>query len=171
MRNRSELLKWSIICILTVLTTVVSNMPQFLSIFGVKPILTIPLTVAVFTHETPVKNALYAVFSGFVWDALSLRGNFGGTALFLFFVGVCISYLYIFFIRNSTINYFLTLIGTVILFCFGGFLFGYVMWGHPGILEYFLRYTVPTAIYTVLVGVLFYPLIVNINRLFKEMKL
>ncbi len=168
MKNKKELIRWSVICSITVFTIIIGNLPQFLSIFGVKPIIQLPLVVAVFTLETPVKNALYAVFSGFVWDSLSISKNFSTAAIFLFFVGVAIAYLYIFFIRNSPVNYFLTLIGVVSLFCFGGFLFEFILWGHQGLMTYFLRYTLPTAIYTVLMGALFYPLVININQLFKE---
>ncbi len=168
MNNKKELLRWTVICTVTVFTIIIGNLPQFLSIFDVKPIIQLPLIVAVFTFETPVKNAFFAVFSGFVWDSLSLSSTFSTAAIFLFFVGVAISYLYIFFIRNSAVNYFLTLIGVVSLFCFGGFLFELLLWGHQGLFPYFLRYTLPTAIYTVAIGALFYPLIVNINRLFKE---
>ncbi|MGN0448483.1 MAG: rod shape-determining protein MreD [Acutalibacteraceae bacterium] len=152
-------LRYAIYVILAVLTAAIQHTPRFrVEIFGLAPMLLVPLTVAVAMQERSTVGLFFGALTGVLWDFAS-SGADGMYTLLLSTIGFFIGVLVSFIIRNNIIS-------AVILNLCACFAVSIAYWGvfifrkgYEGMYELLFGYYLPCAFVTSLFIFLYYYLI------------
>lgn len=143
-RALALLLRHGCYLLLILCAYVLQTTPGFLTFFGVKPVLLVPLALCIAVQEGAFTGALYGALAGLFWDIGSGRvAGFFGILLMAacFFCAVLVAL----YLRDTLLNLSL-LTGLVMLLLLSlDFLFSYYLQGHEGLARLYLLRVLPVA--------------------------
>lgn len=149
-KNGRAALKWGSYILLLLLLCGLQSAPGLFSIWGVKPVLMLPLVVSVALFEREAAAAAFGLSAGLFWD-LSAGRLFGFYGMVLMVCCVAVTLLSMYCIRVNVVN-FLLLCFTVSLLCgLWNYLFYDLLWGYEGVLLYAWKMLAQT-VYTTALG-------------------
>lgn len=148
-------IKWTIYYFLLILFYSLQTTPNLFEIFGIKPVLVLPLVVCVCMYEGVMTSTIYAMVAGLLWD-ISSDKLFGFNAIILLSCGMLISLVCIYYLRTKLINSAGFVLLTALIQGFLDFTFYYAIWDYTGSSIILFQRILPTIIYTVIVSPIFY---------------
>lgn len=128
-KNAKSISKWVLYSLLLLLLHALQATPSLLSIGGIKPVLIIPMAIAVALFENEAGSGAFGLAAGLLWDFSSGR-LFGFYGMALMICCVCVSLLSMYFLKVNLSNAILLSAGTGFLLCLWDFIFYYLIWGY-----------------------------------------
>lgn len=133
------------------------------SLFGTKAMLLVPLVVAIAVHERSVNGLIFGTVAGILWDFATVRGD-GFFSVALCAVGFVCGCLITYIMRNS-------LATNMLLSGVSIFAVNTVYWlvfifrkGYEGAWDVLFGYYLPSVLYTLIFGVVYYYLVGFIHK-------
>lgn len=157
--------KWAIYFLLLLLIYTLQTTPNLFMIFGIKPILILPLVVCVGMYEGILSSGVFAIFAGLLWD-ISSDKLFGFNAVILLCCSVFISLLCVYYLRTKLINAVLFCLIVALLQGLLDFVFYYALWNYQSVHLILLNRILPSIFYTVLLSPLFYYIVRSVSLKF-----
>lgn len=129
--------------------------PSFLSINDVKPVLLLPLAIAIPMFEAEWAGGFAALACGLLWD-MAGESPFGSYGFLCLVAGVATGLLLKFLIRNEWFNFlFLVFVASTAVFSIE-FLFTYAIQGYEEYSQVFFQKHLPMILYTTAVSPILY---------------
>lgn len=155
------------ICYFTIVIMVflAQSTPQFLEVFGIKPLLLLPVVVSIAMFEGEFIGGIYGVIAGLLLD-YSATTYFGFNAI-IFMVGCVLVGILIIHLMQR--NYFNSIIFCSSILLIRGVLelfFRHIIWANTGVITLLLGNIIPTILYSVCFAPLFFILFQKISRYF-----
>ncbi len=147
--------KMSIYGIALLILYVLQTTPGFLTFWGAKPLLVLPLVISISMMEGELVGGLFGLAAGILCDTSGIT-IFGINSLIYMVACVGIGLLVIYYMQPSRLN---SLIFTGLVLVFRQlfeFFFYYVMWGYEDISIILLRHMIPMILLTLLTTPLMY---------------
>lgn len=161
-------LEWTAYGLLILLAFILQTTPHLIPpIFGAKPLLMIPMTIAVAMFTGPVGGAAAGIACGLLWDLYSTR-LLGFNALILLAVGCAAGLLIQLLIRNNLLSALLLILPSLLLQGLLDWAFNYVLLAKEGALFWLLRGILPNLLYTLAVSPLIYGAVLLAAKLLKR---
>ncbi len=159
------ILKWSLYFLILLIVYSWQTTPRLFQILGIKPILIVPLIVAISMYEKVIESASIGMVAGFLWD-ISSDKLFGFNAIILFLISITISLICIYYLQTKLFNF--VLFCTLALFIQGGldYFFYYRIWQYENSQLVFTYSILPTIIYTIIISPIFFLLVRDITNFF-----
>lgn len=142
-------LKWITYYLLLVILYSLQTTPRLFELYGIKPVLVVPLVVCVCMFEPIMPSMVFSVFAGLLWD-ISSDKLFGFNAIIFIVCGVLISLLCIFYLHTKLMNSLLFCTVTMIVQGLLSYTFYFAVWGHENAYIVLLSSILPTIVYTAL---------------------
>ncbi len=143
LRIRKILIYSSMLLFLYVLQT----MPGFLTFWGVKPLLVLPLVIAIAMMEGEFVGGLFGLAAGLLCDTSAIT-IFGINSLFYMSACVLIGLLVIYYMQPSRLNCFIFTAAVLLIRQLFEFFFYYVMWDYDNISIILIRHMLPMIVFT-----------------------
>lgn len=141
--------------------------PNLFEFFERKPVLIVPLVVAISMHEKVIESAILGMFAGFLWD-ISSDKLFGFNAIIIITLATTFSLICIYYLQTKLFNF----IGftAIAMLVQGGldYFFYYKIWNYENSNLIFTNHILPTAIYTVVISPIFFYFIRKLSHFFKR---
>ena len=128
-------------------------------IFGGRPLILVPVFIAVAIFEKEYVSMFFGIVIGFFLD-ISIGNFIGVQAIFLFILGYIIGVLFTYFINLNFLTFFLTSLVIIPFVLIYRFLFFYIIPRFDNIEYAFIYHLLPCIVYTIIVS----PIIYYINR-------
>lgn len=164
---REKYVRWTAYGLLILVTFLLQSAPHALEIAGIKPLLLLPLTVAIGLFTGPIGGGAAGAVSGFLWDIYAdcLPGFHG---LLLLCIGCASGLLVVLLMRNNLLTATLLCAGALVLEILydWGLTYCLLRQDHPFLLLW--NVYLPTALYTVLVSPILYLLTLWITRFLQK---
>ncbi len=171
MRLKNEkllpIIKWTLYSLLLLLFYTLQTTPHLFELFGLKPVLILPLVVCISMYEGVMSSAIFGMMAGFLWD-ISSDKLFGFNAFILLSCSVLISLACIYYLRTKLINSIAFCLIAALLQGFFDFVFYYAIWNYEGVSTILLNNILPTIVYTVVLTPIFYYTVRIIGMRFNE---
>lgn len=166
--NRVLAVQYTVYSLLLLLLYVLQTTPSTLTMRGTGPNLVVPAAIAIAMFEGEFVGGIFGMAAGLLCDLSGpLLFGFNG-----FFVGIfCIlAGLLIIYLLRCNLPCCLLFV-MVALLARGSieFLFAYGMWGHDGVGQIYMRYTLPTVVYSLVFTPLLFWLIRRLHNAFTAM--
>lgn len=170
MNNRPKIYaaKYTIYALIMLALCVLQSTPGFLSVFGVKPNLVIPVAVAVAVCEGEFVGGLFGALAGVLCD-YGAPSLFGFNGIILLVCCVAAGLLTIYLLRPTVVNFLILLAGTLLSRGLLDYLLNYHMWGYEGVVLVLTRTILPGAAYTLLLSPLAWLAVARLHGRFEEM--
>lgn len=166
-RSRSQLLKWGCYVLALFVCAALQTTPGLFQLGEAKPLLVLPLCLAVAVFEGEFAGALLGTVGGLLWDCTAGR-TVGMLALELLLLCFAVSAVMQLYFKNSAANFALIASAAALLVLTLDWLFFYYMPGYSGAASRWLWFVLPTA--TLSVPVCF-PLFGVVRRIHEEFKI
>jgi len=166
-RRKKAVLKWTLYSLLFFVAFIFQTTVDLFRIFGVKPILILPIILFIAMMEGEWAGALVGVIGGLFWDVAADK-LIGFNAIILLLLTVSAALLSMYLIRVNFWNSILVVLASALIQGLIDFLFSYLIWGHEFTYVILLRMILPTVAYTVLVSAPIFFLMRKIHRSFTE---
>lgn len=154
--------KMSLYALLLLLLYVLQTTPGFLTFWGCKPLLILPLVVSIAMMEGELVGGLFGLAAGVLCDTSGIT-IFGINSLLYMLACIVIGLLVIYYMQPSRLNS-LIFSGTVlVLRQLFEYFFYYVMWGYEDSSIILLRHMLPVVLLTLLVTPLLYRIVQKIH--------
>ncbi|MEG1835686.1 MAG: rod shape-determining protein MreD [Oscillospiraceae bacterium] len=151
-----------IFIILFLIGNILQNTQGFFpEIFGIRAYFLISLTVCVGMFEREIAGAVFGLFAGALWDGVSGMGD-GYNALFLMIIGALCGLLINLLMRNNLVTALLLNFMAHIIYITCYIIFFIIAEGVTDVTYLFLRYYLPSCIYSIIFTPIFYLLIRSI---------
>lgn len=158
-------IKWSIYSLTLIIIYALQTTPRLFQIFGIKPILILPLIVCISMYEGIMPSAIFSMIAGLLWD-ISSDKLFGFNAVILLSCSVLITLICIFYLHTKLLNSMAFCLVTALLQGLLDFLFYYAIWKYDNVSIILVKDILPTILYTVILTPLFYWGVKYINSKF-----
>ena len=165
-RSRSQLLKWGCYVLALFVCAALQTTPGLFQLGEAKPLLVLPLCLAVAVFEGEFAGALFGTVGGLLWDYAAGR-TVGMLALELLLLCFALSVLVQVYLQGSTWNFALISTGTALVVLSLDWLFFYYMPGYSGAVERYLWFVLPTAALTIPVCLVLFGAVRRIHAEFK----
>ena len=153
-RNK-RIIKWVALSLLMLFSFTLQSTPSFLEINDVKPILLLPLAIAIPMFEAEWAGGFAALACGLLWD-MAGESPFGSYGFLCLVAGVTTGLLLRFLLRNEWFNFvFLVFIASVVTFS-AEFLFTYAIQGYEQFGQVYLQKHLPMIAYTTVISPILY---------------
>lgn len=156
-KNKKTALKWSIYILLLLLFCGFQSAPGLFAVWGIKPVLVLPIAVAVALFEREALTGAFGLTAGFLWD-LSAGKLFGFYGMMLMLLCVAVTLLSMYCIRVNLANFILCCLTVSLLCGIWNFLFYDLLWGYEGVWLFAWKMLLQT-VYTTALGVPVYLLV------------
>lgn len=166
-RSRSQLLKWGCYVLALFVCAALQTTPGLFQLGEAKPLLVLPLCLAVAVFEGEFAGALLGTVGGLLWDCTAGR-TVGMLALELLLLCFAVSAVMQLYFKNSTANFALIASAAALLVLTLDWLFFYYMPGYSGAASRWLWFVLPTAALSVPVC---FPLFGVVRRIHEEFKI
>lgn len=165
--NRKNLYKKYGLYALVIIISAVCNLSGFIpDVFSAEAMIMVPLCVAIALHEKSIPGMAFGVLCGALWDISSAQAD-GYYTVMLATAGFIAGSLSAFLMRNNVFScILLTFTSTAVCNIVHWVLF-YLRKGYDGAFSILFRYYLPSAVYTLVFGAIFYYVI---NYIYKETK-
>lgn len=166
-RSRSQLLKWGCYVLALFVCAALQTTPGLFQLGEAKPLLVLPLCLAVAVFEGEFAGALLGTVGGLLWDCTAGR-TVGMLALELLLLCFAVSAVVQLYFKNSAANFALIASAAALLVLTLDWLFFYYMPGYSGAASRWLWFVLPTAVLSVPVC---FPLFGVVRRIHEEFKI
>ena len=166
-RSRSQLLKWGCYVLALFVCAALQTTPGLFQLGEAKPLLVLPLCLAVAVFEGEFAGALLGTVGGLLWDCTAGR-TVGMLALELLLLCFAVSAVMQLYFKNSAANFALIASVAALLVLTLDWLFFYYMPGYSGAASRWLWFVLPTAALSVPVC---FPLFGVVRRIHEEFKI
>lgn len=166
-RSRSQLLKWGCYVLALFVCAALQTTPGLFQLGEAKPLLVLPLCLAVAVFEGEFAGALLGTVGGLLWDCTAGR-TVGMLALELLLLCFAVSAVMQLYFKNSAANFALIASAAALLVLTLDWLFFYYMPGYSGAASRWLWFVLPTAALSVPVC---FPLFGVVRRVHEEFKI
>ena len=166
-RSRSQLLKWGCYVLALFVCAALQTTPGLFQLGQAKPLLVLPLCLAVAVFEGEFAGALLGTVGGLLWDYTAGR-TVGMLALELLLLCFAVSAVMQLYFKNSAANFALIAFAAALLVLTLDWLFFYYMPGYSGAASRWLWFVLPTAALSVPVC---FPLFGVVRRIHEEFKI
>lgn len=166
-RSRSQLLKWGCYVLALFVCAALQTTPGLFQLGEAKPLLVLPLCLAVAVFEGEFAGALLGTVGGLLWDCTAGR-TVGMLALELLLLCFAVSAVMQLYFKNSAANFALIASAAALLVLTLDWLFFYYMPGYSGAAGRWLWFVLPTAALSVPVC---FPLFGVVRRIHEEFKI
>lgn len=166
-RSRSQLLKWGCYVLALFVCAALQTTPGLFQLGEAKPLLVLPLCLAVAVFEGEFAGALLGTVGGLLWDCTAGR-TVGMLALELLLLCFAVSAVMQLYFKNSAANFALIASASALLVLTLDWLFFYYMPGYSGAASRWLWFVLPTAALSVPVC---FPLFGVVRRIHEEFKI
>lgn len=166
-RSRSQLLKWGCYVLALFVCAALQTTPGLFQLGEAKPLLVLPLCLAVAVFEGEFAGALLGTVGGLLWDCTAGR-TVGMLALELLLLCFAVSAVMQLYFKNSAANFVLIASAAALLVLTLDWLFFYYMPGYSGAASRWLWFVLPTAALSVPVC---FPLFGVVRRIHEEFKI
>ncbi len=143
LRIRKVLIYSSILLLLYVLQT----MPGFLTFWGVKPLLVLPLVVAIAMMEGELVGGLFGLAAGILCDTSAIT-IFGINSMLYMAACLMVGLLVIYYMQPSRLNCFIFTAAILLVRQLFELFFYYVMWDYDNISIILIRHMLPMILLT-----------------------
>ena len=165
-RSRSQLLKWGCYVLALFVCAALQTTPGLFQLGEAKPLLVLPLCLAVAVFEGEFAGALLGTVGGLLWDYAAGR-TVGMLALELLLLCFLLSAVMQLYFKTSAANVVLLETAAVLLVLSLDWLFFYYMPGYSGAVERYLWFVLPTAALTIPVCLVLFGAVRRIHAEFK----
>ncbi len=160
-------IKYVLLCLVVFVLYILQGTPGFLSVFGVKPVFIIPFCINLSMLEDEGYALVVYVVAGLLFELSA--GRIVGLYTIPLIIACMVCMIMVKFIfkpnyRNSMVMSFISTFAILAM----DFFFSYVLAGHKGIFIIFLKTVLLCSVYSTLFSVLYYKLIVAVQRRFKK---
>lgn len=164
---REKYVRWTAYGLLLLVAFLFQSAPHSLEIAGIKPLLLLPLVVAIGLFTGPIGGGAAGAAAGFLWDIYADRLP-GFHGLFLLCIGCVSGLLVVLLMRNNLLTAMLLCAGTLVLQVLydWGLTYCILVRDHP--MQLLCDVYLPTALYTLLVSPLLYLLTLWITRFLQK---
>lgn len=166
-RSRSQLLKWGCYVLALFVCAALQTTPGLFQLGEAKPLLVLPLCLAVAVFEGEFAGALLGTVGGLLWDCTAGR-TVGMLALELLLLCFAVSAVMQLYFKNSAANFALIASAAALLVLTLDWLFFYYMPGYSGAASRWLWFVLPTVALSVPVC---FPLFGAVRRIHEEFKI
>ena len=166
-RSRSQLLKWGCYVLALFVCAALQTTPGLFQLGEAKPLLVLPLCLAVAVFEGEFAGALLGTVGGLLWDCTAGR-TVGMLALELLLLCFAVSAVMQLYFKNSAANFALIASAAALLVLTLDWLFFYYMPGYSGAASRWLWFVLLTAALSVPVC---FPLFGVVRRIHEEFKI
>lgn len=156
-------IKWGIYYLLLLLMVAVQTTPKLFSIFGVKPVLIVPLMICVCMFEEITPSFIFSLMTGFLWDMTSDK-LLGFNAIILVCCGTLISLLCVYYLHTKLVNAYIFAVVTMVIQGLLDFFFHFAIWQIEGSSQILVKSILPTALYSIALTVIFFFCVRSISR-------
>ena len=165
-RSRSQLLKWGCYVLALFVCAALQTTPGLFQLGQAKPLLVLPLCLAVAVFEGEFAGALLGTVGGLLWDYAAGR-TVGMLALELLLLCFGVSVLVQLYLQVNFGNFAAVSTVTALLVLSLDWLFFYYMPGYSGAVERYLWFVLPTAALTIPVCLVLFGAVRRIHAEFK----
>jgi len=165
--TRLRVQKMSIYALFLLLLYVLQTTPGFLTFWGAKPLLVLPLVVSIAMLEGELVGGLFGLAAGILCDTSAIT-IFGINSLIYMSACVGIGLLVIYYMQPSRMN---SLIFTAIVLIFRQlfeYFFYYVMWDYEDISIILLRHMLPVVLLTLLTTPLMFWIVQKVHGFYRR---
>ena len=166
-RSRSQILKWCCYVLGLFVCAALQTTPGLFQLGQAKPLLLLPLCLAVSVCEGEFAGALFGMVCGLLWDYTAGR-TVGMLALEMLLLCFAVSAVIQLYFKNSAANFALIASAAALLVLTLDWLFFYYMPGYSGAASRWLWFVLPTAALSVPVC---FPLFGVVRRIHEEFKI
>ena len=166
-RSRSQILKWCCYVLGLFVCAALQTTPGLFQLGQAKPLLLLPLCLAVSVCEGEFAGALFGMVCGLLWDYTAGR-TVGMLALELLLLCFALSVLVQVYLQGSTWNFALIGTGTALVVLSLDWLFFYYMPGYSWALSRWLTFVLPSAVMTLVPSLVLFSLV---RRIYNEFKI
>ncbi|HJD22950.1 MAG TPA: rod shape-determining protein MreD [Firmicutes bacterium] len=161
-------LKWTAYGLILLLALLLQSAPRlFPEIAGGRPVLLIPLAVAIAMCEGPVGGAAAGVAAGLLWDLFSDR-LLGFNALILMALCCAAGLLIQLLMRNNLLSFLMLIAGTLAIQGILDLFFNHILVSQAEPAYVLLHLLLPNAVYTLVLSPLLYGAVYGISRLLRR---
>lgn len=158
-RSNWIVIKWIVYILILLFMLIIQTAAGFLGIFGVRMNLIIPFVVSVSMLENEKSAAAIGAIAGAFWDSYTTK-FFGFSSIIIMLCCVAIALLVMYLIKCNFVNAIMFCAAVLVVYYFMEYLFYYIIWNYENIHILFLKHTLPSVCFTLLVC----PLIFIITR-------
>ena len=164
---RKEYIKWTAYGLLLLAAFLLQSAPRALQIAGAKPLLLVPLVVAIALFTGPIGGGAAGAAAGFLWDVYAdcLPGFHG---LFLLVIGCGCGLLVVLLMRNNQLTAVLLCAGALVLQVLYDWGLSYLLLGYDRPFAALWYTYLPCALYTLLVSPLVYGITLAVTRVLRR---
>ena len=160
--RRNLIIKWFLFVLLASFAYVISTIK--ITSFP-KPLMLIPIAVCICSKQSEMVSSLVGLVIGFMLDSASGR-LFGFNAFILMICCMFVSLLFLYLLRQNIFNVFVLIVITTLIQTGLDFLFAYGIWGIEHVGEVFIKWYLPSMLFTILTAVPIIAVIRLIERKF-----
>lgn len=146
-RNIRSILKWTIYALLLLAAYIAGQNPFVLNLFGVRPVLILPVAISVAMFEHEFTGGIFAAAAGILWG-ISSDTVFGYYAIVLLVLGAAAGLICSYGLSPNLLTALLLSFGASLITGLLDFFFQYVLWGYNGLGRFFLTSMLPTILIT-----------------------
>ena len=165
-RSRSQLLKWGCYVLALFVCAALQTTPGLFQLGEAKPLLVLPLCLAVAVFEGEFAGALLGTVGGLLWDCTAGR-TVGMLALELLLLCFAVSVLVQLYLQVNPGNFAAVNTMTALLVLSLDWLFFYYMPGYSWALSRWLTFVLPSAMMTLVPSLVLFSLVRHIYSAFK----
>ena len=148
---RITAVRWTLYTLIMLLAATFQSMPGFLAFGAFKPNFLLGVAIAVALYEGEFRGALFGAVCGLLWDYLAGR-TVGMLALCLMLLCFFVSILVQLYLKPSTVNFILIMLGAGLLLLSTDFLFFYWMPGYANPAWRYLTVVLPEVLASAALG-------------------
>lgn len=141
--------------VILIAATLQNTQGLFPELFGVRAMLLIPVVVCIGMHERDIAGLFFGLFAGMLWDAFA-AGPPSFNAILLTAAGYFCGFLIGSIMRNNIMT--ALLLGVICAFIYSTlyWLFAFVFKGYDNVFGVYLKFYLPSVLYTVVLLPAFY---------------
>ena len=166
-RSRSQLLKWGCYVLALFVCAALQTTPGLFQLGQAKPLLVLPLCLAVAVFEGEFAGALFGTVGGLLWDYAAGR-TVGMLALELLLLCFGVSVLVQLYLQVNPGNFAAVSTATALVVLSLDWLFFYYMPGYSWALSRWLTFVLPSAVMTLVPSLVLFSLV---RRIYNEFKI
>ena len=165
-RSRSQILKWGCYVLGLFVCTALQTTPGLFRLGEAKPLLLLPLCLAVAVFEGEFAGALFGMVCGLMWDYTAGR-TVGMLALEIMLLCFAVGVLVQLYLQSAPGNFVVICAAAAWLLLSCDWLFFYYMPGYSGAAQRYLLFVLPSVLLTVLPALVEFYIVRRISTEFK----